>query len=111
MDQSATLQGQQYPSRTKPLFWKIEANWPAKKNKPDHWVSYAVVEENWKLVANNNLSYVELYDISSDVYEKNDLKDSKPDIADHLVAQIEEWKETLPEKPDPKLFSAERKRM
>lgn len=111
MNQLATLQGQPYPSRTKPLFWKIDANWPAKENKPDHWVSYAVVEENWKLVANNDLSHVELYDISSDVFEKNDLKDSKSDIAEQLIERIEKWKETLPEQPDQKLFSAERNSM
>ena len=55
-----------------------------------------------------DLSYVELYDIAADVYEKNDLKEAHIEIVEKLIAQIEEWKNGLPEKPSEKLFSKER---
>ncbi|WP_299666695.1 sulfatase-like hydrolase/transferase [uncultured Polaribacter sp.] len=108
ISQVSTLMGKTYPLRTKPLFWKMGARWPASKNAPNHWVSYAIVDEQWKLVANKDLSYVELYDIANDVYEKNDLKDKNIRIVENLKNKIVKWQKTLPEKPDKKLFSKER---
>jgi len=111
ISQVSTLLGAPYPSRTKPLFWKFGSAWPANKNKPDHWVSYAIVDETYKLVANNDLSYYELYDISKDVYEKTDLKDQKKALAISLIEKIKSWQEELPASPNPKLFSELRKSM
>lgn len=108
ISQVATLTGKPYPVRTKALFWKMKGAWPINDQKPDHWVSYAIVDQNWKLVANNDLSYVELYDISKDVYEKNDLKGRNQDIVDDLTKQLRDWQQSLPEKPSEKLFSVER---
>lgn len=111
ISQVSTLLGEPYPSRTKALFWKMNGSWPINENRPDHWVSYAIVEKNWKLVANYDLSYVELYDIAADVFEKNNLKEEHPDAADNLISKIKEWQESLPEKPSEKLFSAERQNL
>lgn len=111
VSQVNTLLGQAYPLRKKPLFWKFDSSWPARQNAPNHWVSYAIVDENWKLVANNDLSYIELYDISTDVFEEEDLKEGKKEITENLIEQIREWKKTLPEKPNEKLFSAEREKL
>lgn len=108
VSQVATLKGQKYPSRKKPLFWKYPSRWPASNSKPNHWVSYAVVDQTWKLVTNDDLSYVELYDIAKDVYEKNDLKAQHPETVKQLTQMIAEWQKTLPEKPGPHLFSNER---
>ncbi len=108
ISQVSTLLGKTYPLRTKPLFWKMGANWPAPKNRPDHWVSYAIVDQNWKLVANRDFSYYELYDIVADVYEKVDLKETNQEVVENLINKIREWKNGLPEKPDKKLFSSER---
>ena len=106
--QLATLLGQEYPLRTKPLFWKYDSSWPAKKNAPNHWVSYAIVDQNWKLVANNDLSYFELYDITADTYEKKDLKVEQADRSKKLLNKIRQWQKELPESPNEKLFSKER---
>ncbi len=108
ISQVNTLMGEAYPSRTKPLFWKSGARWPASKNAPDHWVAYAIVDEQWKLVANKDLNYVELYDIANDVYEANDLKAQNTGVVENLKNKITEWQNTLPAKPDSKLFSKER---
>lgn len=111
ISQVSTLLGEPYPLRKKPLFWKMGASWPAKNATPDHWVSYAIVDQKWKLVANNDLSYVELYDIATDTYEKNDLKESNTLVVTDLKNKIMEWKKTLPEKPNKKLFSKEREKL
>ena len=90
--------------RMKPLFWKMEAPWPPRADKPDHWVAYATVYKNWKLVSNEDGSYVELYD-TEDTYEKNDLKTQNPEVVEELMKKIESWKMTLPSKPDPACLS------
>ncbi|MEM9859915.1 MAG: sulfatase-like hydrolase/transferase [Bacteroidota bacterium] len=108
ISQVATLKGVPYPTRTKPLFWKMGAIWPPRESSPDHWVSYAIVDGKWKLVCNNDLSYYELYNIAADVYEKNDLKASNTDVVANLIDQIKEWRENLVGKPSDRLFSEER---
>jgi arylsulfatase A-like enzyme len=108
VSQVSTLLGKEKPEREKPLFWKMDSSWPARKSRPDHWVSYAVVHLHWKLLANRDLSYWELYNIAVDPYEKNDLKKKYPHFVQPLLKQLVEWKATLPVKPDESLFSAER---
>ena len=109
VSQVATLKGKKYPSRTKPLFWKYPSRWPAPKSKPDHWVSFAVVDQTWKLVANKDLSHVELYDIAGTPYEKDNLAEEKPDVVQRLLGKLKAWQDTLPAKPEGNVFSAERK--
>jgi len=105
VSQVSTLLGQGSPKREKPLFWKYDSPWPAPKNRPDHWVSYAIVDQHWKLVTNRDSSYVELYDIASDVYEKNDLKEEHPKIVKALTKKVLAWKVSLPTKPPAHCFS------
>ncbi|MEP0418022.1 MAG: sulfatase-like hydrolase/transferase [Cyclobacteriaceae bacterium] len=107
LSQLKTLGGIPYPKRSKPLFWKAFSRNISEDN-PDHWGSYAIVDKNWKLIANKDLTYVELYDIQADVHEENDLKEKYPEIVMSLLEQIQEWEMTLPKKPNPKLFSKER---
>ena len=108
VSQLATLQGDAAPEREKPLFWKSSAPWPAQKGKPNHWVSYAVVHQTWKLVTNKDGSHFELYALAADPYEKNDLSSERAAIVKQLQEKLEAWKATLPEKPTGDVFSAER---
>lgn len=93
------------PKREKPLFWKIDAPWPAQAAKPDHWVAWAVVHDHWKLAANRDLSHTELYAIDTDVSESTDVKATNPDVAEDLLAKLRAWQATLPEKPVGEVFS------
>ena len=106
----ATLKGKGTARRKKPLFWKTVAPWPARKTKPDHWVSYAVAKDQWKLVTNSKGSHLELFDLVADPYEKNDLKDKNPKVVAELSRLLKEWKATLPAKPTGKVFSNLRKK-
>ena len=99
------LKGTAMARRSEPLFWKMGAPWPARSSKPDHWVSWAVVHDRWKLVANRDLSYFELYEISKDVAESHDLKESNPEIGAGLLEKLRKWQATLPPKPTGKVFS------
>ena len=108
ISQVSTLLDKGSPKREKPLFWKYPSAWPAQKNRPDHWVSYAIRDQNWKLVANKDSSYVELYAIDKDPYEKIDLKEKHPEVVKQLLKKLTQWQDSLPLKPDKGLFSAER---
>jgi N-acetylgalactosamine-6-sulfatase len=106
VSQVKTLMGEPYPVRETPLFWYYNSRWPPQERAPDHWVSYAVVHKNWKLVTNKDSSYQELYDISTDIYEENDMSASNPEIVQKMLGQLSDWQGTLPGSPDPKLFSS-----
>ncbi|MAH13696.1 MAG: N-acetylgalactosamine-6-sulfatase [Verrucomicrobia bacterium] len=106
----STLKGERSPAREKPLFWKMQARWPPPKDRPHHWVSYAIVHKNWKLLANRDSTHTELYDIASDPLEKQDLTQWKPKVTQQLLKQIDTWKSTLPKEPSGDVFSIERKR-
>lgn len=110
VSQVAVLKGTPAEARAKPLFWKSQAPWPAPQTRPDHWVSYAVVAGNRKLVANNDSSHVELYDIAADPYEKNDLKALEQEVVAKMLEQLAAWKSTLPAHPGGDVFSSERGR-
>jgi len=109
LSQLAAFTGKGQSTRSKPLFWKMQSAWPARSHQPYHWVSYAIVDQKWKLVANKDSSYVELFDLTADPYEKADLKKKKPEVVRELLAKIATWKESLPAHPSGDVFSVERK--
>tara|TARA_R110002072_G_scaffold302615_1_gene486837 strand:- start:118597 stop:120036 length:1440 start_codon:yes stop_codon:yes gene_type:complete len=97
MSQLATLQGIEHASRDKPLFWK---GLPS-RNGP----VYSILDGQWRLLTSMNFDVLELYDMSQDPLEKNNLKASHPEIASELLQKLKAWHATLPEKPDPECFS------
>ena len=109
ISQIKTFMGQSSSKREKPLFWKHESPYPAPKAKPHHWVSYAIVHQEWKLLSNGRGDYQELYNIAADPLEQNDLKEENPKVVQKLLSQIEQWKATLPKKPSGDVFSNLRK--
>ena len=108
VSQVAALTGKGKANREKPLFWKMNSRWPATKLQPYHWVSYAIVDRHWKLLTNKDSSYLELYDIAADPYERTDLKDNEPEVVKQLLEKLDKWKATLPAEPTGNVFSAER---
>ena len=108
ISQINALMGNGMTMREKPLFWKFNSPWPAQASRPHHWISYAVVENQWKMVTNGDQSHVELYDILSDPFEKKDLSQSRRPTVNHLTTTLNQWVSTLPAKPTGKVFSSER---
>lgn len=102
---SHVLQGSPLPERPKPLFWKFSSPWPAPKTRPNHWVSWAVVDQGWKLVANHNKEHVELYPYSKDPYERENLASIKPRIVKDLLSKLATWESQLPSTPSGNVFS------
>lgn len=108
VSQVAALKGNGSNKREKPLFWKMASAWPIPEDRPYHWVSYAIVDQKWKLVTNRDMDYFELYDIVSDPYEKVDRANGEPEVVKQLLGKIDRWKETLPDRPTGDVFSEER---
>jgi arylsulfatase A-like enzyme len=109
VSQVDALTGTPQPGRDKPLFWKAEAPWPAPKDRPDHWGSYAIVHRGWKLIANQDLSYAELYDLAIDPLEKQNLAGREQERLASLLTKLTAWRDSLPPGPTGSLFSATRK--
>lgn len=105
LSQVKALKGKGDSLRKKPLFWRIGAPWPARDSKPDHWVSYAVVDQQWKLCLNKDRNFSELFDLTKDPLETKDLSKSNPNAVKRLSILLETWLKTLPAKPTGKVFS------
>lgn len=84
--------------RAKPLFW--EWRFPYKGDAPHRsngWVTSSVRHEAWKLLANEDRSRVELYNIYEDRFESQDLADENPSKVTELLNMWDQWKSELPE--------------
>ncbi|QDT01970.1 Arylsulfatase [Rubripirellula lacrimiformis] len=103
--QIAALTGEATVGRSIPLFWKMSGRGSAKAKGSYHWVSYATVDRNWKLLTDRDQSMSELYDIVADPLEKNDLAGTNPEIVRELNASISQWRSTLPDAPTGDVFS------
>ncbi|MBK1828308.1 sulfatase family protein [Haloferula rosea] len=110
VSQVSTLKGEAKPKREKALFWRMASS--GKPTTPDsfHWVSHAVVDQQWKLLSSRDGDYFELYDLVADPLEKINLADQKTEVVAELNEKLEQWKATLPEGPDPSCFSSLRNR-
>ena len=108
ISQINALMGNGMTMREKPLVWKFNSPWPPQTSRPHHWISYAVVENQWKMVTNRDQSHVELYDMLSDPFEKKDLSKSRRPTVNHLTTTLNQWVSTLPAKPTGNVFSSER---
>ena len=105
ISQVETLMGNSSPGRAKPLFWKIGADRKPNPEAPNHWASYAVVHGTWKLLANEDSTQVELYDLKADPMEKNNRAASSPEAVQELLSLLEKWKTSLPSHPTGDVFS------
>ena len=78
--------------RTKPLFWE----WRFPKVKTDHWAEGAVRDGDWKLLFNDAINKVELYNISKDPFEKNNVAENNELLVSELKGLWNDWKKELP---------------
>jgi N-acetylgalactosamine-6-sulfatase len=111
ISQVQTLMGKGDTKRTKPLFWRTSAPWPAHESKPDHWVSYVVVSQQWKLCLNRDLEYAELFDLVKDPLEKKNVVDKQEQVVAKLKTMLDDWLASLPPKPTGNVFSSLRKQV
>lgn len=86
LDMTGTLLGQEQAERTKPLFWEFG------KTKKDRVSPHIAVRQgNWKLLVNADGSNTELYDMTSDIFEKNNVASSYASVTAELKEKAIEW--------------------
>ncbi|MEP4078343.1 sulfatase [Haloferula sp.] len=108
VNQVSALKGEAKTERESPLFWRMNSAGNPKAAESYHWVSFAVVDQHWKLLSNHDGSHIELYDLAEDPLEKTNLAEQKSEVVSSLSKKLTQWKSTLPKGPDPSCFSSER---
>jgi len=98
------LKGEGY-HREKPIYW----DWRFASNRPYFWPSAGIQDNNWKLLTNKKMNRTELFDISSDWAEQNDVSADHPEKVKVLTEKLELFQKTLPENPPANTFSNKRK--
>ena len=89
------LLGKSENSRKSPIFFRRPPDRDSffgVKNLPD----LAVRSGKWKLLCEYDGSNAELYDLSIDPGESNDLVSKHPEICDQLIEQVTNWHNTMP---------------
>lgn len=82
--------------RTKPLFWDWRfARVSDNPRQVNQWPENAVRDGDWKLYYNAKIDRVELYNISNDPYEQNNLSELNTDKVDDLNELLAEFKNSL----------------
>jgi arylsulfatase A-like enzyme len=91
------------------LYWEWQRfNWGKRKNVPDGLMQ-AVRMGNWKAVRHKSNMPFELYDLSGDIGEKNNVAGEHPEIVAKIEAyvvrgRVEPREQIEPDKPDGKRF-------
>lgn len=91
---SATLLGLQRRSRSMPICWRRPPDRPGSKR--EDFPDLAIREGNWKFLCEYDGSHPQLYDLSSDPSETNNLADMNPEKVADLRSQLDEWNKSMP---------------
>ncbi len=99
IDRSAALRGTPSASRDRPLMWEYGRNpkfFGYPKGPDDRSPNLAIREGHWKLLVNADGQGAELYDVSQDPGEKNDVAAQHPAEATRLQTAVLDWRRSLP---------------
>jgi arylsulfatase A-like enzyme len=93
IDVSAAWRGQQFVAPERVLFWEYGRNdlffkYPEKDRSPN----LAVRRGSWKLLVSADGSGPELYDLSHDAPERNNLASSESELVRRLTALVQKWR-------------------
>lgn len=98
------LKGEAF-QRERPIFWE----WAPAREHPETWPHQGIRDGKWKLLINEKLGRVELYDIEKDWAETTNVADAHSQVVQQLTQQIHAWKKTLPTDPPASALSKLRK--
>ncbi len=97
-DRSPALRGTALRDRREPLFWEYGRNEKFFKypGKGDRSPNLALRDGQWKFLINADGSGAELYNLSADPHEANNLAGAQPDVAMRLRERLLAWRKALP---------------
>jgi len=93
--------------RTKPIYWE----WRFSRNNPEFWPEFGICDGKWKLLLNEKMGKVELYNVKTDWTETTNLAKQYPEIVEKLTCKLHEWKKSLPNAPANNCFSKAREKI
>ena len=92
-------------TRSKPIFWE----WQPACEDPYLWPQLGVRDGKWKLLLNESLDKVELYNIEADWAEQEDLASRYPRLVTELIQKLTDWKAGMPNQAPEHCMSVLRK--
>ena len=99
IDLSPALEGRPITQRPD-LFWAYGKEGRPMLGKPSQPIDvsprFAIREGDWKLLANDGGTDVELYDLARDPMEKQDMAANEPEVRGRLLAKLRKWLARLP---------------
>jgi N-acetylgalactosamine-6-sulfatase len=95
-DMSDVWQGTARERKT-PLMW--EWRFRIAGEPFHHSPQLAIRDGNWKLLLNPDRSRIELYDVTTDLTQLNNVADEHPDVVQRLSQQVLAWQRELPPGP------------
>lgn len=93
-DLLAALLGKSTAQRSGTLFWRRPPDHPGKPDAP--LPDLAARDKQWKLLCDIHGKHRQLYDLTVDIGEANNLAKTHPQIAKRLKQAVLEWNATLP---------------
>ncbi len=81
--------------RRRPIFWE----WRGTHASDANWPELAVRDGDWGLLMTEDGQRVELYDLSKDRRQQQDVAKQHPEQVAELIQSIRQWKATLPAAP------------
>jgi len=91
--------------RAHPIHWE----WCGSHRPPYLWPHLGIRDGKWKMMLNQELNRIELYDIEADWAETNNVAGLNPDVVKALTKKVMAWKKSLPTEPPAHCFSRTRK--
>jgi arylsulfatase A-like enzyme len=97
-DLSTALLGNEFVERRRPLYWEYGRNEEsfAYPTGRDRSPNVAVRDGKWKLLINANGSGAQLYNLSEDIAEANNLADKETAVMERLCRDALNWRKSLP---------------
>ena len=93
-DFADALLGKATPVRKSPLIWVRPPDRPGPANAP--LPDVAIRDGKWKLLQQSDNSQVQLYDLETDLGEKNNLADTQKETVERLQEVWKAFQKTLP---------------
>lgn len=90
------------PPRTSPLVWDYRMSMPGKCYHQSPRL--AILEQPMKLLMHPDRSRLELYNVSADLYEQNDLSQQHPGLVEVMSEKLLAWVAAMPKTPPENVF-------
>lgn len=95
--------------RSKPIYWVWPPAEQAKHTDSPNWPHLGYQSGDWKLLINSSMQKVELYAVTDDWFEGNDVSGQYPEVTAKLQAELNAMRMGFPVAPPAAVLSSMRK--